>query len=212
MLKPATFKPRLLVSAFSLQLLAFALAPSAFSAYLQPWVYYGIDQTGAPLTNAITISSWPATNQIVGLGTNIVGSVAYTYTPNTNGYVSNSIAPGNYRLQISGYTGGVPFGIVSNASPQNLSQVANLPVVTFLNFTLAQFSDAGTMAYESTNNWARNSYWGATNALHFAPATNSPATNTLVYVSAVAGITNASGYLTNLTVTLRTNTIYYPQR
>ena len=239
--------------------LPFIPLPSS-AAYLQPWVYYGVDQTGLPLTNALTISAWPATNQIVGLGTNIVGNVAHTYTPDTNGYVSNNIAPGNYRLQIAGYTGGVPFGIVSNSSPQNLSQVANLPVVTFLNFTLAQFRDAGTMAWEGTNTFARktyldvsnavafvlatnggplaysqlpftpptNSYSALTNVLGFVPATNlasiaagqlpfaaatnNPATNTIVFVSAVAGITNGSGYITNLTVTLSTNTINYQQR
>lgn len=36
-----------------------------------------------------------------------------------------------------------------------------------------------------------------------------PATNTIVYITNVTGITNASGYVTNLTLTLGTNTIYY---
>ena len=45
-----------------------------------------------------------------------------------------------------------------------------------------------------------------------ASSTNNPGTNTIVYVSGVAGITNASGYVTNLTVTLTTNTIKYQIR
>lgn len=36
-----------------------------------------------------------------------------------------------------------------------------------------------------------------------------PATNTIVYITNVTGITNASGYVTNLTLTFGTNTIYY---
>lgn len=39
-----------------------------------------------------------------------------------------------------------------------------------------------------------------------------PATNTIVYITNVTGITNASGVVTNLTLTLGTNTIYYQQR
>jgi len=150
------------------------------AAYLQPFVYYGIDQGGSPLTNLITIQA-VGTNTITAYSTFIVASVPKTYQPDVNGYVSNNIALGNYILTISNYYYSVPFSISSNAAPQNISQVAGIPVTTFMNFTLAQFSDAGTMARESTNNWTRagtaatNSAAGIVFALGFQPATNAPA-------------------------------------
>jgi hypothetical protein len=199
-------------------ILPFIPLPSS-AAYLQPVVYYASDEFGNPLTNAITISPWPATNALAAFNTNIIGGVSYTFTPSliTNGavvtaYWSNNIAPGNYRLQLQGYTLGVPFGVYSNSAPINISQVANLPVTTFMNFTLAQFGDAGKMAYENTNAWARHTYFDISNSLAFAPATNNPATNTIVFVSGVTGITNGSGAVTNLSVTFTTNTINFQQR
>ena len=145
------------------------------AAYLQPFVYYGIDQGGSPLTNLITIQA-VGTNTITAYSTFIVASVPKTYQPDVNGYVSNNIALGNYILTISNYYYSVPFSISSNAAPQNISQVAGIPVTTFMNFTLAQFSDAGTMARESTNNWTRsgtaatNTPAGIIAALGFQPA------------------------------------------
>jgi hypothetical protein len=46
----------------------------------------------------------------------------------------------------------------------------------------------------------------------FQPATNNPASSTNIFVTAVSGITNNLGYVTNLTVTLGTNIINYQQR
>ena len=174
----------------------------------------------------------------------MLSTSSLTFTSSVTGLISNNLAPGNYRAVVDGFTQGIPFGIVSNNAVQNLAQVAGVPAPVFMNFTLAQFSDAGTMAYESTNNWTRNSYAGVTNALHFLPATNGgavaysqlpytpatnsyagltnalgfmpatnrPATNTLIYITGITGITNASGYVTNFSLTYATNTINYQQR
>jgi hypothetical protein len=139
---------------------AAVLLPFAFcifncsAVYRQPFLYYGIDQFGFPVTNAVTIEAWPPTNAITANNTNLVISVAHTFVPDANGFFSNNIAVGNYRLQVAGFTPGAPFSILSNAAPVIISQTANVPVTTFLNFTLAQFSDAGTMAYRSTNDFA----------------------------------------------------------
>jgi len=200
-----------------------AALPSA-AAYLQPFVYYGIDQGGSPLTNLITIQA-VGTNTITAYSTFIVASVPKTYQPDVNGYVSNNIALGNYILTISNYYYSVPFSISSNAAPQNISQVAGIPVTTFMNFTLAQFSDAGTMARESTNNWTRsgaalaysqlpftpptNTPAGLVAVLGFQPATNNAATNTVIYISGLTTFTNAAGAVTNVTFTLGTNTLIY---
>ena len=171
------------------------------------------DPFGNPQSNVVaTITAWPDTNSIVGVGSNLVlGVSSLTFTSSPAGLISNSLAVGNYRMTIAGYTRGVPFGIVSNGAVQNLSQVAGVPVPQFQNFTLNQFSDAGTMARESTNSWVRSSYAGITNALGFAPATNAPLTNVIVYVASLTVRTNAAGVVTNVYPVLATNsTLYLP--
>lgn len=262
----------------SILILALGLGLEARALSTYPFVMYLADQFGRPVTNtSVTISAWPPTNSITAVGTNFVLSTSsITFTSSVTGLISNNLAPGNYRAVVNGFAQGITFGIVSNNAVQNLAQVAGVPAPLFMNFTLAQFSDAGTMAYESTNTWTRNNYAGVTNALHFVPATNAgtlaysqlpytpatnsypgltnalgfvpatnagtlaysqlpytpptnsfagltnvlhyvpatnnPATNTIIYLSNVAGITNASGYVTNLTLTFTTNTFYYQQR
>jgi hypothetical protein len=124
---------------------ACAATPTAFE-------YYSVDLTGAVLTNAITIKGWAGTNEIVGLSTNVIAAgFSKTYSPNTNGYVSGNIMPGNYKLTISGLDRSVAFGIAYSTNVQNIAQLAGFPVVTFQNFTLAQFSDAGTLGYTNAD-------------------------------------------------------------
>jgi hypothetical protein len=130
-------------------LLGCSLLNSGLAVTLTPFVYYGIDSAGNPLTNAITIEPWPATNAIIGLSTNVVVSSARSFTPNTNGYVSGNLAANNYRLTVAGYARGITFGMVSSTNTQNLAQLATFPVVVYQNFTLAQFTDAGTAAYSN---------------------------------------------------------------
>ena len=144
-----------------------------FSATTNYFVYYGTDQNGSPLTNQITIDS-TGTNGIVAVGTNIVAGFSRTYTPDANGKVSGYLATGNYRLSIDGAMRSVNFGIVTSTSTQNLAQVAGIPVPQFMNFTIAQFSDAGTAARSNANQFATNSYAGISAGLGFYPATNSP--------------------------------------
>ncbi len=138
---------------FSILILIGLAVCEASAVYLQPFWYYGRDQFGLPITNAITIDAWPQTNNITANNTNLVISVPHTFVPDANGFVSNNIALGNYRVVISGFTPGVPFSVLSNASPVNISMTANVPVTTFLNFTLAQIIDAGTIANRSSNDF-----------------------------------------------------------
>jgi hypothetical protein len=162
---------------------------------LTPFVYYGVDSTGAALTNAITIEAWPQTNTITGVSTNLVISLGHTYTPDTNGYVSNNIAPGNYRLTIAGVSRGMTFSIAATNATQNLAQVAGVPVVTFLNFSLAQFSDAGTAAYS--------------NSTAFLPASLTNWTVAAITNAGTAAYSNSAAFLpaslTNWTVAAITN-------
>jgi hypothetical protein len=186
---PASGLRRLSLAA--LLLCAFALNASA--VYLQPFWYYGRDQFGLPITNAITIDAWPPTNNITANNTNLVISVPHTFIPDANGFVSNNIALGNYRVVIQGFTPGVPFSILSNASPVNISSSADIPVTTFQNFTLAQIVDAGSIAGRASNDFALASSVGpmairSTN--DFALSTPAGITNSLAYIPANAANTN----------------------
>jgi hypothetical protein len=178
----------------------FASSFAALGGAVYPWVYYGQDLDGAPLTNAITIEAWPQTNTIVGVSTNLVASFSKTYYPtNPAGYYSNNLAPGNYRLTIYGQTRGVTFGIVAASTNQNLAQVAGVPAPQFMNFTLAQFSDVGSAAYSNATAFVLRSYSGVSNAVGFVLTTNSTAgiTGALGYTPATntyAGISNSVGF------------------
>jgi hypothetical protein len=283
-MKTQTQKSKMGVGSWKILIIlaAIFLLPSSIpAANSYPFVYYGLNSDGSPLTNKITISG-SITAPIVGVGSNIVVSFARDYQPDTNGYASNSLAPGNYRLYVEGVSHSVTFGFVSNSAPQNLAQVAGFPVIQFLNFTLAQFSDAGSAAYMPSNNWALRTT-AAIDALKpgivtnlagidaykpglvtnlagidaykpglvtnlagidaykpgiitntagidaakpglvtnnatfvssagYQPATNTPATNILIYISGITTFTNASGAVTNITYTFGTNTLHFQQR
>ena len=171
------------------------------AAQLNPFVAYLIDSQGNKLTNITgTISAWPPTNYIVGVGTNLVlnnPSTPIQVTTDTNGFMSNNLTAGNYRLQFAGFSHGVTFGIVNSTNVQNLAQVGGMPVVEFANFTLAQFSDAGSMAYQNTQNWVTNTQQGVSNALGYMPT----ATNFNVITNLLGGLfvpNNSNGVVSAL--------------
>lgn len=172
-------KKLLLISAFQLvSISAFCAGP------LTPFELWLLDSTGNPMTNRVTIESWPPqSNSIVGLNTNLITGLAKTFDPTTNGYVFGYLLPNNYRLTIYGIERGATFGIPSSTSTQNLASLSGIPIVTFLNFTVAQLSDAGTASYSNATAFALRSYTGVTSALGITPATNSH-----------AGIASALGY------------------
>jgi hypothetical protein len=181
----------------------FALGSSVtLAGVVTPVVAYLTDSQGNPYgagTN-VTITAWPATNVISGVGTNLVANLPIVDVTSAGGEISNNLAPGNYRMQIAGFPRGITFGVVSNGTALNVSQLAGVPVPEFLNFTIAQFSDAGTMARESTNNWTRNSYVAVSNAVGFVIATNGGpvAVSQLPYTPATnsyAGVSNAVGFV-----------------
>lgn len=201
-MKNSKFKNLLLQ--VTLLLSAFLILHSSFAdaGQLTPVVAWLTDSQGNAYgagTN-VTITAWPATNIISGVGTNLVANLPIIDVTGTSGRISNNLAPGNYRMQIAGFPRGITFGVVSNGAALNVAQLAGIPVPEFMNFSIAQFSDAGTMAYQSTNNWTANSYLGVSNALGFVIATNggpvaiaqlpyTPPTNTY------SALTNVLGYV-----------------
>jgi hypothetical protein len=132
------------------KILSLLLLSAGLAGAQTPFEYRGVDFTGTPLTNAITIEPWPNTNAIIGYDTNIVAGLARTYTPNTNGYVSGTLMPNNYRMTVAGFARGISFGIIDSTNTQNLAAVANIPTTLLYNWTVAQLSDAGTAAYSNT--------------------------------------------------------------
>lgn len=184
----------------SILISSFWLLASGYAGYLQPVVAYITDSQGNPMVGTnVVITTWPPANAITGVATNLIANVNISENTGAGGLISNNLALGSYRLQISGYTRGVTFNVVSNPVAINVAQVGGEPVPAFANFTLAQFSDVGTMAGESTNAWTRNSYLGVSNAVSFNLATNggpllysqlpwTPPTNT------TAGIAYALGW------------------
>lgn len=187
--------------------LLFLLIARAGSA-LTPFYYRGYNSDGTAQTNNVVLAAYPpAVNGITVLGTNIIfGSYAITNTPNASGYFSNNIFGGTYRLTIPALSFST-FAVIPETT--NFTALAtcltNAPVI---NAVGGYAIITNMLGYAP----AIGTYAGITNSLGFGPATNTPTTNTIVYVSAVSGITNASGNVTNLLVTLTTNTIYYQQR
>lgn len=123
---------------------------------LTPFIAYTTDLVGDVTTNTVTIQAWAQTNAITGVSTNLVLNFTRSYYPtNPAGFFSGYLAPGNYKLNVEGIDRGVVFGISASASTQNLAQLAGIPVYAFQNFTLAQFSDVGSIAYSNASTYAR---------------------------------------------------------
>ncbi len=172
-----------LVAALGLQL-------SASAAVLTPFVGYTTDLVGAVRTNAVTIEAWTATNTITGVSTNLVLNFSQSYTPaSSNGYFAGYLAPGNYRLTVDGLSRGIVFGMPSSSSTQNLAQLAGVPVYAFMNFTLAQFSDAGTAAYSNASAFFLSALAG-TAAYSNAAAFVTPAQWTNLYAAFAPAASN----------------------
>jgi hypothetical protein len=148
---------------------------------------------GTPQTNYFTLQVWPPAAQGITIyGTNIIfGPYTFTNTPNASGFYSNSISPNTYKLQVPAI---------------NLAAFVTIPDTTNY-IALATYMTNSPIVSGGIGGYAF-----VTNYLGYVPATNNPGTNTIVFVSAVSGITNASGYVTNLSVTLTTNTINYQIR
>jgi len=173
-----------------------------FSAWLS-------DLVGDNKTNTVTIEAWNQTNTITGVTTNLVLNFSKNYYPtNPTGFITGLLMPGNYRLTVDGLSRGVVFGISSSASTQNLAQLAGVPVYAFQNFTLAQFSDAGTAGYSnaaafllsSDTNWplaritnAGTAGYSNTSAFLLSSNTNWPLAR--ITNAGTAGYSNTSAFL-----------------
>lgn len=176
-----------------LKIVILALMVATGSLPATPWFQTFYNPDGSPQTNALTFTAYPPVNTWVVVGTNMYyGAQTTTFTPNSSGYVSNQIAPNVYSVLFSNLNSGFLVNILNTTNVLPLSTyVTNVPTVSGVAF---------------------NGYGMVTNWLQFAPATNRPATNTIVYISGFTGITNAAGVVTNYTLTYGTNTTYYQQR
>ena len=173
-----------------LVLLALLLQFNSKAAVTTPFIAYTTDIIGSVSTNTVTIEAWANTNTITGVSTNLVINFAKTYTPaSSNGYFAGYLAPGNYRLTVDGLSRGVVFGIPSSSSTQNLAQLAGVPVYAYMNFTLAQFSDAGTAAYSNASAFFLSSLAG-TAAYSNAAAFVTQAQWTNLYQSFAPAVSN----------------------
>lgn len=195
-------KKLLSISAFCFLLSALP----ARAAAPTPFIAWTTDLVGENRTNAITIEAWTQTNTITGVSTNLVLNFSKTYYPtNPAGFFTGVLQPGNYRLTVEGLSRGIVFGMPSSSSTQNLAQLAGVPVYAFMNFTLAQFADAGTMAREATNTFLRVSdagtmaYRSTNDFTTLAASTNSVIGRIRDYSNAFNGSFTGDGLgLTNL--------------
>ena len=170
---------------------AAALATGSMpAAVTTPFIAYTTDIIGSVSTNTVTIEAWANTNTITGVSTNLVLNFAKTYTPaSSNGYFAGYLAPGNYRLTVDGLSRGVVFGMPSSSSTQNLAQLAGVPVYAYMNFTLAQFSDAGSAAYSNASAFFLSALAG-TAAYSNAAAFVTPAQWTNLYQAFAPAVSN----------------------
>lgn len=171
----AILHPRSAILALVLLLRACEYAPAT------PFVQTFYNSDGTPQTNAITMVAYPAQNTWIVVGTNLYyGGSNLTLQPTTNGYVSNAVSPGGYRLTFANTTLPLYVNILNTTNVLPLSTyVTNAPVI------------AGSYL---------SAYGVLTNMLGYAPATNTalgvkaalgytPPTNSL------ASLTNAFGFL-----------------
>jgi hypothetical protein len=155
--------------------------------------FYAKNADGSAMTNPVTFQAWPPNaNGWTVVGTNLVyGAAIYTNTPSASGFVSNSLYANQYRYYVPTTDSGFIFQLTDNTNYTSLVLYAtNTP------------STGG----------AGSGYQIITNLLGYTPATNNPLTNTIAYVSGFVSVTNGQGYITNINVTLATNTIYYQSR
>ena len=178
-------------------------ASGFFSNSLLPNMY----QFSVPALGQNFYANIPDTTNYYSLATyltnaNVVGTIFPGYVANSYSGVTNALT----FAPATNSAGGIIFALGFTPPTNNYAGITNalkyLPATNgaALAYSLLPFTPP------------TNTFVGLTNVLGFGPATNNPAVNTIVYVSAVSGITNASGYVTNLTVTLATNTINYQQR
>lgn len=163
---------------------------AALNLTATPFYYIALNADGSPQTNIVTMQSWPPNGSgFTTYGTNIIfGNITYTNLPNASGFFSNWLYPGYYRVSIPALNSGFYVNLLDSTNYASLAIYAT-------NMAPTQTGGSG--------------FGIITNYLGYTPATNAPATNTIAYVSAVSGITNASGNVTNLLVTMATNTIIY---
>jgi hypothetical protein len=174
-----------------------------------PFYYSALNSDGTAQTNPVTFQPWPpAVNGITVYGTNVVlGAYIITNTPNASGFFSNNLIANTYKFSIPALSFSTYAVIPDTTNYTHLGlYLTNSPVIT------GSVGGFGLVTNYLGYTPPPNTYAGITAALTYVPATNNPGTNVVIYVSAVSGITNASGYITNLTVTLTTNTINYQIR
>jgi len=175
--------------------------------------------TFAPATNSnagivSALAYTPATNSNPG----IVAALGYTPATNNNAGIVAALGFTPQTNTFAGVTNSLGYLPATNSNAGIVAALAYTPatnsfdgVVSALTYTPATNSNAGIVAALGYTPPA-NTYAAVTNALGYLPATNNWETNILICVTNVTFETNGSGYVTNLTLSLFTNVIFYHQK
>ena len=152
----------------------------------------------------------PAANTFTVFGTNIVfGGIWITNQPTAAGFFSNSISPNSYQVQIPALSVSFYVTIPNTTNYNSLGlYITNAPQVgpPFLGYAVNNFAGiTNALAYFP----ATNTYSVIVAALGYPPLAAAFATNTTIFISGVTGITNGSGYVTNLSLTYFTHVLIY---
>ena len=169
------------------------LSLSAFAGTTTPYFYSGQNADGSPQTNPVVATAWPPKASGFSIvGTNIVyAGLSITNQPTPTGVYTGALAAGTYQFTIPAY---------------NLSFYAAIPNVTLTNNLSLYVTNVPINSVPATGFSVITNMQG----YQSLPTTFTNNLTTNVFVSSVSGITNASGYVTNLNVAFGTNIFVTP--
>jgi len=181
----------------SLLVLATVLWPLISVRALTPFYYQGFLANGAPQTNTIYVSQYPANaTQFSIYGTNIIfGGNVTNFTPTATGFATNALFPGQYKFYVTNLNASflvnIPDTLLTNSlalyleNPATVSSGAGLSGFQIITNLMGMIPANAA----NTNDFARATLAGITNALAMIPA-NAANTNDFARAT-LAGITNA---------------------
>lgn len=172
---------------------------------------------GTPYVYTAQMTVYPANNNVVVVGTNIIigGGYTQTLTPNINGQGTNLAEPGEYKIFMP--SNNVQFLVniqTLNPNPDFAYEIVSAPVILTQNSLFAWLTNALGFYPLASNQTAMlnclqytpmtNSYTALTNAVHFIPATNVfyTITGAFPYTNGSGG--NSTFYITNGIVSTNT--------
>jgi len=164
----------------------------AFAAEaITPFFYQGYLANGAPQTNTIFVSQYPANaNQFSLYGTNIIfGGNVTNFTPTAGGFSSNALFPGRYRFYITNLNASFTATIADTTNylslglymdnPSTVSSGTGLTGLQIITNLMGMIPANAA----NTNDFARATPAGITNALGLIPA-NAANTNDFARMTA----------------------------